>query len=103
MVKSNVNCSIEAEVKEGAKRLNLEFSRALEFGLKFRAAEINDTEYPSNLLSHKLESMAERLGEAHRRIEELEEAPAAGEKIYGTSPVETMEKELRYPGAFYGN
>lgn len=94
MVKSNVNCSIEASIKEGAKNLRLEFSKALEFGLQFKAAEINDNGYPNNLLSRRIEVMSERLSEANKRIEELE----GGEKIGGKN-----KKEYNYPDNCYGN
>ncbi len=94
MVKSNVNCSIESEIKEGARNLNIEFSRALTFGIQFRLAEMSDLEYPPNLLTYKIERLAERLDEANRRIEELEGGPAAREKIKG---------EYEYPDGCYGN
>ncbi len=87
-MKSPVNCSIESEMKQSARNLNLNFSDCLAFGIKFRAAELSDNEYPGNLLSHKLERLAERLGEANRRIEELEDLKI-GEK--------------KYPGRYYGN
>lgn len=102
MVKSNVNCSIEAEVKEAAKNLNIEFSSALLFGIKFRAAEISETEFPNNLLSHKLERLSERLEEANRRIEELEGATAGGEKKF-SSRLTDRERIESYPGGYYGN
>jgi len=82
MVKSNVNCSIESEIKEYCQNLRMNFSRCLEFGIRFKAAEIEDCIYPTNLLSYKLERMAERLEEANRRIEALEANKIGGEKKY---------------------
>lgn len=70
---------MDAEMKDAARKLGLNLGSCLEFGVRFKAAEINDSEYPSNLLSHKIESMAERLKEAMRRIEELE-AQKIGDK-----------------------
>lgn len=108
MVKSNVNCSIESEMKQAAQGLNFNFSDCLTFGIKFRAAEIEDSEYPANLLSHRIERLAERLAEANRRIEELE-APKIGDENFvrgrqlGRIPVYPENESLIYPEGHYGN
>ncbi len=88
MEQTKVNVGINIESKKEAQRLGLSFSECLQFGLAFKAAEMEDTLYPSNLLSKRIETMAARLEEALRRIEELE-APKIGDKIY--------------PEDFYGN
>ena len=95
MVKSNVNCSIESEMKQSAINLNFSMSDCLAFGIRFRAAELNDSDYPGNLLSHKLERLAGSLEEANRRIEELE-----ADKIGGGDPTKGF---VSYPEGYYGN
>lgn len=72
MVKTKVNCSLEVDIKLKAEGLGLGFSECLIFGLAFKEAEQDDVEYPSNILSKKIESLSEKLGKALRRIEELE-------------------------------
>ena len=89
MGRTHITTTIDEKARAKARELNLEYSGALEFGIIFRAAEIEDSEYPNNLLSHKIERLAERLEEANRRIEELE-----GEKI---------GENFEYPGKYYGN
>jgi len=77
MVKDVTNTTIERELKLKARAKLIGFSEALEFGLRFKLAELSEYDYPSNSLSYKIEAMAERLEEAHRRIEELDAKKSA--------------------------
>lgn len=71
-MKINVTTSLPDEIKKASLALGFSFSECLEFGIRFKAAELNDINYPSNLLSNKIESLSEKLGEAYKRISELE-------------------------------
>ena len=71
-MKTSINCTIEIDIKKEAQKLGLGFSEALEFGLLFRQAEREDCLYPHNLLSNRVEGLADKLANALRRIEELE-------------------------------
>ena len=102
MARTHLTTTISDEDKKAAKDMGLSYAEALSFGITFRAAERDACDYPSNLLTARIETMAERLAEAMRHIEELESAPAAREKIDDED--RTLKKrENNFPGDYYGN
>lgn len=82
MEQTKVNVGISIKSKKEAMDLGLSFTEALEFGLAFKAAERDDMEYPSNLLSTKIAIMAVRLEEALSRVGREGEEKIGDEKNY---------------------
>lgn len=58
-IKTNINCYIDAELKRLSLENNIGFSEALEFGLKFKLAEMDLEDYPNNKLLTKIAKLQE--------------------------------------------
>lgn len=72
MVKVNQTTSLDLKLKTQVDRIpDLSFSDCLEFGIRFKLAELDLEEYPYNKLSKKIEKIQRMLTEAYEEIEKL--------------------------------
>lgn len=56
-----LNTFIPYNLKMEAQKKNIEFSKALIFGIKFQLAVLDDIDYPENPLLEKIEKLRNRL------------------------------------------
>ena len=66
-------CSLDSDLKTRARMVKLDYSGALEFGILFKLAEIEDYGYPPNKLSEKIAKLAEKLQDALGELEKKHE------------------------------
>lgn len=57
--KTQANCYIDVELIKLVKEQNWELSKILEFGIKFKLAEIDLEDYPDNKLLNKIAKLQE--------------------------------------------
>jgi hypothetical protein len=60
-MKTQINCYIDVELAQLVRDNGLEFSKLLEFGIKFKMAEDHLGEYPANSLINKIAKYQEAL------------------------------------------
>jgi post-segregation antitoxin (ccd killing protein) len=58
-IKAPMNCYIDVDLIKQVKELKWEFSELLEFGIKFKLAEMDLEDYPNNKLLDKIAKLQE--------------------------------------------
>ena len=93
-MKIAVNTTIDHEIKQLAISNGINFTEAVDFGVKFLLAEQLIIEYPSCRLVSKLERMRELLEETSQELERLKN-PEEDEPIEEGNPADEFDRIMK--------
>lgn len=78
--KVQVNTNANNELWEWVKSKGIPFNELLEFGIKFKMAELENFEFPNNIISQRLAKAMQRINELNEQLYNLSENKEIQEK-----------------------